>query len=139
MIVAPILLAVVIAGAGVETETEQKYTDDDLWYLSRVIQAESGYCSKEMMEGVGSVVLNRVADERFPDSIREVIEQPGQYSTLSWLSSQVPTDECMEVTIDLLENGSKYPADVVWQANFPQGSSVYKMISTSYSTMYFCK
>lgn len=139
MIVAPILLAVVIAGAGVETETEQKYTDDDLWYLSRVIQAESGYCSKEMMEGVGSVVLNRVADERFPDSIREVIEQPGQYSTLSWLSSQVPTDECMEVTIDLLENGSKYPADVVWQANFPQGTSVYKTISTSYSTMYFCK
>lgn len=127
-----------IAGAGVETETEQKYTDDDLWYLSRVIQAESGYCSKEMMEGVGSVVLNRVADERFPDSIREVIEQPGQYSTLGWLESQEPTEECMEVTIDLLENGSKYPADVLYQANFPQGSGVYKTLSTSYSVMYFC-
>lgn len=134
-----ILLAVTLAGAGtVETETERSYSDDDVWYLSRVIQAESGYCQREMMEGVGSVVLNRVADERFPDSIREVIEQPGQYSTLSWLSSQVPTEEVMDVTIDLLENGSKFPPEVVWQANFPQGSGTYQTLSTSYSTMYFC-
>lgn len=135
-----ILLAVTLAGAGtIETETEAPaYSDDDLWYLSRVIQAESGYCSKEMMEGVGSVVLNRVADDRFPGTIREVIEQPGQYSTLSWLSSQVPTEDCMEVTIDLLENGSKFPPEVVWQANFPQGSGTYKTLSTSYSVMYFC-
>ena len=134
----PILLSVALAGAGIETETERTYTDEDLWYLSRVIQAESGYCSTEMMEGVGSVVLNRVEDDRFPDTIKEVIEQPGQYSTLSWLSSQNPTDEVIEVTVDLLENGSKYPAEVLYQANFVQGSGVYKTISTSYSVMYFC-
>jgi len=72
-----ILLAVSLAGMGtIETETEATYSDDDVWYLSRVIQAESGYCQREMMEGVGSVVLNRVADERFPNTIKEVIEQP---------------------------------------------------------------
>jgi hypothetical protein len=134
-----ILLAATLAGAGtVETETERNYSDDDVWYLSRVIQAESGYCQREMMEGVGSVVLNRRDDDRFPDTIKEVIEQPGQYSTLSWLSSQTPTEEVMEVTIDLLENGSKFPPEVVWQANFPQGSGTYQTLSTSYSTMYFC-
>ena len=134
-----ILLSAALAGAGtVETETERSYSDDDVWYLSRVIQAESGYCQREMMEGVGSVVLNRVADDRFPDSIPEVIQQPGQYSTLSWLSSQTPTEEVMEVTIDLLENGSKFPPEVVWQANFAQGSGTYQTLSTSYSTMYFC-
>lgn len=137
--VAAILLAMTIAGAGVETETEQKYTDEDFWYLSRVIQAESGYCSKEMMEGVGSVLINRRDSDLFPDSIRECVEQPGQYSTLSWLESQIPTDEVLEVTEDLLLNGSKFPTDVVWQANFPQGTEIYKTISTSYSTMYFCK
>lgn len=139
MNVAVIILAATLAGAGtVETETETAYTEDDLWYLSRVIQAESGYCQREMMEGVGSVVINRVQDERFPGTIREVIEQPGQYSTLSWLDQQVPTDEVMEVAIDLLENGSKFPPEVVWQANFPQGSGIYQTLSTSYSTMYFC-
>jgi hypothetical protein len=134
-----ILLSAALAGAGtVETETERNYSDDDVWYLSRVIQAESGYCERAMMEGVGSVVLNRRDDDRFPDTIKEVIEQPGQYSTLSWLSSQTPTEEVMEVTIDLLENGSKFPPEVVWQANFPQGSGTYQTLSTSYSTMYFC-
>ena len=133
------LLAATLAGAGtIETETERSYSDEDIWYLSRVIQAESGYCQREMMEGVGSVVLNRVESDLFPNTVREVIEQPGQYSTLSWLSSQVPTDEVMEVTVDLLENGSKYPEDVLYQANFVQGSGVYKTLSTSYSTMYFC-
>ena len=133
-----IILAATIAGAGIETESECTYTDEDVWYLSRVIQAESGYCQTEMMEGVGSVVLNRVESDLFPDSIREVIEQPGQYSTLSWLSQQTPTDEVMEVTYDLLDNGSKYPDDVIYQANFVQGSGIYKTLSTSYSTMYFC-
>ena len=121
-----------------ETETEASYTDEDVWYLSRVIQAESGYCEKEMQEGVGSVVINRRDSELFPNTIPEVIQQPGQYSTLSWLESQEPTKQVMDVTIDLLENGSKYPADVLYQANFPQGSGVYKTLSTSYSTMYFC-
>ena len=134
-----ILLAVAIAGVGsAETETEASYTDEDVWYLSRVIQAESGYCEKEMQEGVGSVVINRRDSDLFPNTIPEVIQQPGQYSTLSWLESQEPTKQVMDVTIDLLENGSKYPADVLYQANFPQGSGVYKTLSTSYSTMYFC-
>lgn len=132
-----LMLVTCLAGLAM-TAPEPSYTEEDFWYLSHVIQAESGYCSTEMMEGVGSVVLNRVADDRFPDSIKEVIEQPGQYSTLAWLESQVPTEEVLEVTTDLLENGSKYPAEVVWQANFPQGSGIYKTLSTSYSTMYFC-
>lgn len=135
----PIMLAVALAGVGtIETETEASYTDEDLWYLSHVIQAESGYCEKAMMEGVGSVLINRRDSDLFPDSIRECVEQPGQYSTLSWLESQEPTDEVMEVAIDLLESGSKYPADVLYQANFRQGSGVYKTLSTPYSTMYFC-
>ena len=112
--------------------------DTDLWYLSRVIQTESGFCTQEMQEAVGSVVLNRVNDDRFPDSIPEVIEQPGQYSTASYLASVEPTQEAINVAVDLLENGSKLPADIIYQANFSQGAYTYMTLSTSYSTMYFC-
>lgn len=69
-----------------ETETElepMEYTPDELYTLSHIIQAEAGYCQREMMEGVGSVVLNRVADDRFPDTIEDVIHQPGQYEPVS--------------------------------------------------------
>ena len=127
-----------IAGAILMSSPVMAYSEDDLWYLSRVIQAESGYCSQEMQEGVGSVLLNRVASDRFPNSIEECVLQPGQYSTAGSLASQEPTPEALEVAKDLLENGSKFPEDVVWQANFVQGSYVYKSLSTSYSTMFFC-
>lgn len=116
----------------------QKYSGDDLWYLSRVIQSEAGYCTQEMQEAVGSVVLNRVASDKFPNTIAEVIQQTGQYSTLGWLESNPPTSGALEVAIDLLENGSKLPGDVLYQANFPQGTGTYETISTCYSTMYFC-
>ena len=126
-----------------ESETEavpNTYTDDDLYVLSHIIQCEAGYCERAMMEGVGSVVLNRVADPRFPNTIYEVVNQPGQYRPVTdgIFTSAQPTDLVMEVSIDLLEWGSKFPPEVVWQANFPQGSGTYLTLSTSYSTMYFC-
>lgn len=126
-----------------ETETEpvpMEYTDEDLYVLSHIIQCEAGYCQREMMEGVGSVVLNRVADPRFPNTITEVVNQPGQYTPVASgaFASAQPTELVMEVAVDLLQWGSKYPQEVIYQANFQLGTGIYKTLSTSYSTMYFC-
>ena len=49
------------------------YTENELYWMSRVISAES---RGEPMEGklaVGTVVLNRVASDEFPDTIYDVI------------------------------------------------------------------
>lgn len=49
------------------------YSEDDLYWLARIISAES---RGEPMEGklaVGSVVLNRVASREFPNTVRGVI------------------------------------------------------------------
>ena len=121
-------------------ETQAPYSDDDFYELSHVIQAEAGHTYWDMMIGVGSVVLNRVASDAYPNTIYEVIHQtnPIQYSTASYLDSQVPTAEVEEVTDYLLRNGSQYPENVLYQANFPQGSGTYLTLTTSYSTMYFC-
>ena len=127
--------------AEIETETdeEQPYTDDDFYELSHVIQAEAGYCERDMMIGVGSVVLNRVKHKDFPNTVYEVIHSPGQYTCIdNGMFYNEPTEEVLEVTDHLLRNGSEYPEDVVYQANFPQGSATYLTLSTSYSTMYFC-
>ena len=45
----------------------------DLYWLSRIIHAESGGEALEGQIAVGSVVLNRVASGDFPDSVPEVI------------------------------------------------------------------
>lgn len=49
------------------------WTEEDLYWLSRVISAESG---GEVLRGqiaVGNVVMNRVRSREFPDTIREVV------------------------------------------------------------------
>ena len=49
------------------------YTDEDLYWLSRVISAESQGESLYGQIAVGNVVLNRVASAEFPDTIKSVI------------------------------------------------------------------
>ncbi len=113
--------------------------ESDLDVLSRIISAEAGYCSWDMMISVGSVVLNRVEDSRFPYNIYDVVFAPGQYSpTINGVYYNEPTADAVEAAAYLLENGSQIDESVVWQANFPQGNGIYDTISTSYSTMYFC-
>ena len=137
-----ILLAATLAGAGsVETETEQAYSDNDLYVLSHIISAESGNCSEEMMIAVGSTVLNRVADDRFPNDIESVVFQSGQYSpTWNGTYYNEPTEGAVEVAKMLLEEGSQIPEGVVWQAEFFQGTELWKTIESPWgSVMYFCK
>jgi len=61
----------VTAGSG--SPAAPSYSENDLYWLSRIISAES---QGEPLEGklaVGSVVLNRVASDEFPDTIYDVI------------------------------------------------------------------
>lgn len=113
---------------------------DDLDTLSRIISAEAGNCGYWMMVSVGSVVLNRVSDERFPDTIDGVVFQEGQYAP-TWNGAfwNEPTDGAVEVAEMLLEEGSQIDTSVVWQAEFPQGVGVYDTIQSPFgTTMYFC-
>ena len=55
------------------TDAENYYNSDELYWLSRIIEAEAG---GEILEGkiaVGNVVLNRVEDKRYPNTIYGVI------------------------------------------------------------------
>ena len=112
------------------------YTDEDFWYLSHVIAAECGadWCKDETLFYVGSVVLNRVKSDAFPDTIQAVVMAPGQYAPASYLANYEPSERVIEVTTELLELGSVLPEQVVYHANFTQGSGVH-IVS---DTIYFC-
>lgn len=68
-------------GSGAIVPGDEYYREDDLFWLSRVIYAESGNQSLEGMMAVGNVVLNRVNHQTWPDSIYGVISQRNQFST----------------------------------------------------------
>lgn len=62
-----------LQGAAVRSGKVRSYPAEDLYWLSRIISAESRGESLVGQIAVGNVVLNRVASPEFPDSIRDVI------------------------------------------------------------------
>lgn len=125
---------------------EPLYTDDELFCLAAVIYNEAGsdFISDEHQEMVGYVVLNRVNHPAYPNSIREVIEQPGQYSGMSkgvhfFQRGNSQAEEnakarAYEAARRVLENRNNIPipANVVYQAQGKQGSGVYKKLGNTY-------
>ena len=63
--------------------TAPSYEENDLYWLSRAIYAESGNQPMKGRIAVGTVILNRVNDPTFPDTIEDVIFSPGQFSPVA--------------------------------------------------------
>ena len=75
---------------------------------------------------VGSVVLNRVTHPEFPDTIEEVVFEPGQYACVrDGNYDREPTEANWANAKWLLENGSVLPENVIWQSKGKQGKGVY--------------
>lgn len=74
-------VATVTRGSGAIQSGDSFYSQDDLFWLSRVIYREAGNQSLEGQMAVGNVVLNRVADPAFPNTVEGVLAQKNQFST----------------------------------------------------------
>lgn len=122
---------------------ERKYTDEELDLLAHIIYAEAGssWIPDQVQRLVGSVVLNRVNSSRFPNTIHEVVYQPGQYAP-TWDGSIHKTPDARTVANAkyLLEHGSICPGNVTGQSNFISGSGIYTTYYDSIlgTTTYFC-
>ena len=62
-----------LGGAAVRSGRARSYDTEDLYWLSRVISAESRGESLEGQIAVGNVVLNRVNSGQFPNTVKEVV------------------------------------------------------------------
>jgi hypothetical protein len=120
-----------------------KINFEELTLLSKIIYAEAGsnWLSDEWKMCVGEVVLNRVASPEFPDTIKEVLEQPGQYygRNSRYFNNLRPTEACVRAAIRLLEGERLMDPSVVFQANFAQGSGTHTAVYDRYlGWTYFC-
>lgn len=84
---------------------------------------------------VGDVILNRVEDDRFPDTVEGVLTQRAQYGRFHWTGVVWPArasnageahavERAREIARSLLqgEHSELYGAGYIWQAEFQQGS-----------------
>lgn len=59
------------------------YNQDDLYWMSHIIFAESGNQPMQGKIAVGNVVLNRVNNPQFPNSVKGVIFQANQFTPVA--------------------------------------------------------
>lgn len=129
-------ISVAAASDSGKCESGRIVSSYDIDILARVIFLEGGsdYYEDEMLYYVGSVVLNRIEHELYPDTLVAVVTQRGQYESTEgyyWLSI-TPPDRCYDIAKDLLINGSVLPPNVVYQAQFEQGDGIYAVMNDTY-------
>lgn len=114
--------------------------EDEIDLLARLITAEIGYSNaydpvdyEDACYLTGSVVLNRMKNPKWPDTIEGVIYQPGQYAVVDNGMINRPYDEvAFEIAEELLTYGTIEDPGIVYQATFRQGSGVYRQIGATY-------
>lgn len=126
-----------------ESEARSKYSQEDLILLATLIECEAGsnWITDEHQQLVAMVALNRVKSDKFPDTLKEVIYQHGQYSCVGnsrWIKG--PTERSLRNAKLTIEGNVYCPTNVLFQAEFKQGIGVYKSFysESSGSTTYFC-
>lgn len=113
----------------IQEEEVPKWSNDDFERLAHLIYAEGGAQGETCMIYIGSVVLNRVNSDRYPNTIKGVINQKGQYTVKGWYMSREPSETAYHIANYLLEEGSQLPSWVLYQHgnNRPvAGTKIYK-------------
>ena len=94
--------------APVQTEPpvyyEMYFTEDDVAAMAKMLWGEARGCTRDNQIKCAWVVVNRVDDERFPDTIQGVLEQPSQFH--GYDPSYPVTDELYSVAFDVLTRWS---------------------------------
>ena len=94
-------------GSGGCVSGDRFYNQDDLFWLSRIIYAEAGNQSLEGQMAVGNVIMNRVKDPVFPNTILGVISQKNQFTTYKngALANRTPTSRSILAAKLVLDGG----------------------------------
>ncbi|MFR5601580.1 MAG: cell wall hydrolase [Lachnospiraceae bacterium] len=81
-----------------QPETVIPYTEEDYQVLLKIVQAEAGICDEQGKILVANVIINRVKDEDFPNTIKQVVYQRSQFSPVSngRINSVKVTEETVE-------------------------------------------
>ena len=94
------------------------YTDADVVAVAKMLYGESRGCSIDNQQKAVWCVLNRVDDERYPDSIIEVLSQSGQFHGYS--PNHPVWDELTAVAEDVLTRWSLEKQGVAVNRELPK-------------------
>lgn len=118
--------------------------EEALHIIAKTIQNEADpeWCAWEHSVAVGAVILNRVNSPYFPDTVKEVVAQPGQYLESYTRDFDGITQKSYEAAKAALDGDHDVPPDAYWQDNKVQGAYIWKsfLLDTGWfrSKTYIC-
>ena len=80
------------------------FTEDDVAAMAKMLWGEARGCTRDNQIKCAWVVVNRVDDDRFPDTIQGVLSQPHQFH--GYDPAYPVTDELYSVAFDVLTRWS---------------------------------
>ena len=83
---------------------EMYFTEEDVAAVAKMLWGEARGCARDNQIKCAWVVVNRVDDERFPDTIQGVLSQPNQFH--GYDPSYPVTGELYDVAFDVLTRWS---------------------------------
>lgn len=109
-------------------------TDDERELLARATYLEAGNQSMTGQRAVVEVILNRVMDDKFPDTIKGVLYQPGQFTTASRIADAIPNEEQYEAVDLTLETSTPIlePYVLFFATGLPDWQTKYEKIGAHY-------
>ena len=118
----------------------KQVNESEVNLLAHLIYAEMGSDSipDSYLYYCGAVVLNRVKHVNYPNTVKGVIYDKGQFSVVpSGAINKKPTERCYKIAKDLLTNGVSYygiPGSLIYMSHGRQGSTTWK----TYKKVKFC-
>jgi hypothetical protein len=107
-------------------------TDSEIKMMARVVMSEASLLNFDAKEAVACVIINRVLSDEYPNTVKEVIEEPYQFCTAD---NGEPDFDCyLAVECALMDEA--FPPDMLW---FRSGKAhewgyVYAHIGNTYFT-----
>jgi hypothetical protein len=111
----------VVCAISIREKPQYGFTDDEIYLLAQLL------CGDKNKDGDGEydvdfqkqinyheiskvfcVIMNRIRDSRFPDTVNEVILAKGQFSVMPRNSKVVPSERALKVTRDWCNAYDKY-------------------------------
>lgn len=112
-------------------EPQPKYsvTPEERELMAQIVYLEANTESAEGQQAVAEVILNRRDNERFPDTIREVIFAPGQFTSAGYLEwAKTNADNYAAVDAALMGDAPILEPDVVFFSQQGENDRVYAKI-----------
>lgn len=102
--------------------------------LAKATNREAGNQSLTGQRAVVEVILNRVMDDKFPNTIEEVLYQPGQFATASMLADTIPNEEQYKAVDLTLRTSTPIlePYVLFFATELPDWQTKYEKIGAHY-------